>query len=505
MGLIIASATFIVYIPTLNGEFLWYDDDIMIFNNPLIMKFNFYTVKNCFGFDNIIHYHPLVYISYSIEYSLFGAEPFIFRLDNVLLHCVNSLLVFLFIKGICSSLRIAFITALIFAVHPLHTESVAWATERKDVLYSFFYLFSLIMYVKFSKSGKTEFYYSSVLLFICSCFSKAMAVTLPAAILLIDYILPKSKLTLKNKIPYIFISIIFVIINLKVAHYKTDMPDFSFYERVALVFYSVLFYPYKMLLPIKLSAIYPYPESLEVIHLVSVMMAPGLVYAFIKLKTPAYVKFGISFYLITVFPVLPLIPFGISVTAERFVYLPMLGLIYAVVKFIYSFSYERMTNNNLFSRIAFLIIGVVIITLSYIAFQRAAIWKNTETLMNNVLENDSRNYFACLILGNYYFDKNLYEKAAACYQRSVVLKPGYADAYFNLGNAYFKCGKYNDALKAFYRVTEIKPGDMASYNNIALIYETIGEYSKAMEYYKKAAELGYEPALNVLRYYNLAN
>jgi protein O-mannosyl-transferase len=496
--------TVIAYFPVLQADFLWYDDDMMIFNNPAIKKLTFASIKGFFGFENIIHYHPLVYLSYAVEHSIFKLNPPYFHLTNLILHCINVTLVFYFIISIINNKPAAFITAALFAVHPLHVESVAWVTERKDLLYSLFYLSSLICYIKYKKNSSANFYVYSLSLFIFSCLSKAMAVTLPAIMLLIDFtILNRREINIKEKIPYFIIAGLFAVINLNVAYYKTDIEIYSIYERISLVCYSILFYPLKMVFPVNLSAIYGFPikPGIEILASpVIVLVISGILV--IQKKISPYIKFGLMFYVLTVIPVLPILPFGISATADRFSYIPLLGLFYIVAHFIctlfkkyqYKMIYRSIMSTGLIS---------VVLLLSYMTYNRALVWRNTELLMNDVIEKDSGNCHAYYILGNYYSDNNMLDKAISSYLKCIHLENYYSEAYYNLGNAYFNSGNFGESIKCFLKAVEINPLDKLAYNNLGVAYERVGDYEKAFIYYKKSADMGYEPAGYVLKYYGV--
>jgi hypothetical protein len=484
----------------------------MLFNNPLIKKLNFESIIHFFSFDNIVHYHPLVYLSYSIENSIFGLNPFYFHLDNIVLHCVNVVLVFFFVTSIGSKKYIALITAVLFAVHPLHVESVAWITERKDVLYSLFFMSSLICYIKYKKNDAKLFYLLSLILFVFSCLSKAMAVSLPLVLILVDFILskqgkPETRINwrIKEKTPFVILSVLFSFINLNVSYYQVEIFIYSFYERISIIAYAALFYPLKIFLPINLSAIYSLPDKPQMEYLISPVILLVLAGILIKKrrKLPYQVKFGLLFYIVTVIPVLPFLPFGISIIADRFSYIPIIGFLYIISHMLYEMSKRHYFKNIRYVYIFPTSVILLVSVLMYLTYKRAECWKNTEVLMKDVLERDNGCYNAYLILGNYYLANNRCSDAINCYLKFINLKNNYADVYYNLGNAYFYSNDYENSIKSYLRVLTLNPYDKLTYNNLGVVYERMGMIDAAIENYKKSADLGYEPAENVLRFYNV--
>ncbi len=493
--------TFLSFLPVLHADFIWYDDDVMLFNNPIFKGINFESLKQVFSFQNIVHYHPFVYLSYAIESSVFSLNPFYFHLTNLILHCINVILVYNLIIRIKNNKSMAFIIAALFAVHPLHVESVAWITERKDLLYSLFYISSLILYIKYKKNHSAVFYSCSLALFVFSCLSKSMAITLPMLLLLIDFMSSKTvKFNIKEKIPFILITLIFTVINLNVAYYKTDIEVYGLFERVSLICYALLFYPFKMFLPIQLSVIYPYPAELNMLYLVSPFIILALTVTLLKIKTPKYIRFGLLFYIITILPVLPVLPFGISLTADRFSYIPLLGLFFIIAQMLYNIQEQHYENRNLRNGISAGLICIILL-FSYGTFSRSNSWRNTEILINDAIKKESNNYYAYYILGNYYSSKKDHSLAINSYISCIQIKNDYSDAYYNLGNEYYESGNIEEAIKYFLKTIEINPADKLAHNNLGVAYEMSGNREKAIEHYRISANLGFEPARNVLKHY----
>ncbi|HMD13864.1 MAG TPA: glycosyltransferase family 39 protein, partial [Bacteroidota bacterium] len=203
------AATAIVYIPSLFNHFTNWDDEIYILNNPLIKNLSVDGVAKIFSTPQYMgNYHPLTLLSYAFDYHLAELQPFVYHVTNLLLHFGCTFLVFFFLIELGMQQTSSFLAALLFGIHPMHVESVAWLSARKDVLYAFFFLGALICYVRYIQRDTKRWYILSLLLFICSIFSKAVAVSLPVVVLLIDYLLdrPFSKKSILEKIPFFLFS-----------------------------------------------------------------------------------------------------------------------------------------------------------------------------------------------------------------------------------------------------------------------------------------------------------
>ena len=206
--LVILLISFLAYLPVLHNGFVNWDDDQYIQENWIIHTFN---IKEIFTGYFMGNYHPLTMLVLAIEYKLFGIAPTGYHLINLLIHLLNIILVYKLIVLLSDKKYVALIACLLFGIHPIHVESVAWVSELKDLLYAFFFLLSIIYYLKFIKSGDKIFYFYSLLLFLPALLSKAMAASLPLAMLLIDYFMGR-KINLKNfleKIPFFIIALIF--------------------------------------------------------------------------------------------------------------------------------------------------------------------------------------------------------------------------------------------------------------------------------------------------------
>ena len=205
--------TFLLYFRVISFEFINWDDNAYIYQNKDIKELTISSISKLFSSFYLGMYQPLTMLSFSLEYSFFGLNPSIFHADNLILHLFNVCLVFIFIRNLTGNSLSSFIVSLFFGIHPLHVESVAWISERKDVLYTFFYLLGLISYIQYLKVKETKFWILSIILFILSLLSKSAAVTFPLVLLLLHFYHQRAEFNLKNTLlkvwPFFILSVLF--------------------------------------------------------------------------------------------------------------------------------------------------------------------------------------------------------------------------------------------------------------------------------------------------------
>ena len=320
--------------PSIQNKFTNWDDGEYVTENTLIRDISPASIKGMFVEPVSSNFHPLTIFSFAVEYKFAGLNPFFYHLTNLVIHLLNTGFVFLFIYLLCRNGPVAFLTALLFGIHPLHVESVAWISERKDVLYTFFYLSSLIAYIRYLERANAGAYVLSFLLFILSCLAKSMAVTLPAVLLLIDYY-RSGKLTRGNiiaKVHFFAVSaaVSFIAVMTQRAQEVIERTQevFGSLMNVYVAVKGICFYLWKIIIPVHLSAIYPMPPAVrggELALDIAVVAALSLAIYFSRKKSRIYI-FGGLFFLITILPVLKFIPIGNAIfAADRYTYVPSIG------------------------------------------------------------------------------------------------------------------------------------------------------------------------------------
>src|ERR1041385_249365 len=451
---------FVAYLPSLKNGFTNWDDDRYVIANPLIQDLSWDGIKNIFSvfFDG--NYHPFTLISYALEFHAYHLDPGVYHTTNLVLHLANSLLVVWLVYKFSGKFLTSFIVGLLFGIHPLHVESVAWIAERKDLLYSLFFLGALISYLHFRQIRLNKrYYYLSLVLFMFSCLSKGMAVTLPAILILFDYYFDSklSKRTLLEKIPFLTGSLIFGVVAILAQHNEGSMVNAATYTMLDQIFiasYGLLFYLYKLFVPISLSAIYPYPDKsnglLPLMYLVSPIIVGIVVFLIFYLKRySGSIILGTIFFFLSILPVLQLLPVGGVVVADRYFYISSIGLFYIVAdRMVYFYNINSERSKNLKAALIAAAIAVVMIS-SFLTWERVLVWKNSITLFSDVISKQPNCGEAYLNLANAYSEAENDDKAIALLQTATEVSPNYANAYCNMGNAYFRKGKFDKAMECY--------------------------------------------------------
>ncbi|HWY97783.1 MAG TPA: hypothetical protein VNY36_01750, partial [Bacteroidia bacterium] len=401
-------ATLICFSNAFKNDFTNWDDVQYVTENNLLKSLSWDNIKAIFSNLSIMgNYHPLAIVSLAIDYHFTKLNAQGFHTTSIIIHLLNVALVFFFVQLLTKKPSIAFITALLFGIHPMHVESVAWVAERKDVLYVFFYMASLIAYLYYIKSPtkKVLFIALSFLLFGFSLLSKAQAVTLPVVLLLIDYFKDR-KIELKTileKIPFFLLALVMGYVAV-LAQKKTgaiqDIPNNPLFERILYASYSFLEYGWKLIYPGSLSAYYPYPTSPSVLDYIAPFVAIGLVALVVKYYKNRTVVFGAGFFVVNIFLLLQLLPVGGAMMAERYSYLCSIGLF-----FIASKSAVDLLENKKYDTYKYILMAVMVGYGGYLAnatYQRNKVWKNSELLWEDVIRQHKDVPIAYNNLGSYF-------------------------------------------------------------------------------------------------------
>ena len=523
---IIIGLTLLAYLPTFKNTFTNWDDGKYTVENPLIKPLNAETVKEMF-FSKALYkrywmgnYHPLTMLSLSINYALAKKDadgkpsPFGFQLVNILLHLLNTLLVFLIIRLLFRNNEIAFFTALLFGVHTLHVESVAWIAERKDVLYTFFYLSAFYVYSLYAKTLKWGHYILAFLLFLLSLLSKGQATTLAVAIILVDYVYKRKLLSgrvILEKIPFLILSLIFGLIAIEAQKQGNALQVVNsnpIVQRIGVALYGFTMYILKLILPVHLSAVYPYPDiinhTLPFYYWLGSLTVIAVTFIFVKAykEKKDFLVFGIGFFVINIILLLQLIPVGSAVYADRYVYIPSIGYFLIVSWLVYK--------TKLSEKQKFIIIGIYSILLTFLTIQRIPDWRDSRTLWEDVTAKEPLSVVAWNNLGSEYNRisvdykekgdienfKEYKQKAIECFTRGIKRKPDYKSAFYNRGFAKFELGKFNNdtamvmsALADMNSAITIDVAFADAYGQRASIYDWLGQYKNALNDYDYALQL----------------
>jgi len=436
--------------------------------------------------------------------ALLSPKPF--HVTNVILHIINTLLVFVFIYLLGKKrIWIAVFVAFFFGIHPMHVESVSWISERKDVLYTMFFLAAVISYLKFIfvNKKKSLWYILALFFFLLSCLSKAMAVSLTLILLLLDFYCER-KITFKvvmEKIPFLTLSLIFGVVAIKAQAAESIAPFavLTLFQRIMMGTYAMLIYLVKLIIPFQLSAFYPYPSlfadgTLPRIYYASPFIAlavTGLAVWSLKYKSKIFF-FGFFFFLSTIILVLQFVSVGQVIIAERYSYVPYIGLLF-MIAVVYS-NYAGSLSGKGFLQILKTIFpaGAVIAgcIFCYITYNRAQVWNNNESLWTDVIKKHPGVAVAYKNRGLHYVDNKQYDKALQDYNNFIAIKQDDGTVYSQRGNMYGLQRKYDLALNDYSKAIALEKGTRYEpYLNRAITYSLMKEYSKAIVDYDKALNI----------------
>jgi protein O-mannosyl-transferase len=512
---IFTALIFISYIPVWQNGFIW-DDKPYIILNDNVKNFSFSKIGEFFYGPNsfqVGNYHPLTMLSLAIEYLIAKENAWLYHFNNLALHSVNSWLVFRLLRKLNQNTFIAFITALLFAIHPMHVESVAWAAERKDVLYTFFQLLALIYYIKFDESKNNKFYIYSILFFIASCLSKGMGVVLPALLIITDYCFLRKPIGVKmflNKIPFFAITLIFAYIATsaqKVAGADASAVIGAAYtkgERFLIVCYSFCFYWIKTLLPYGLQPFYPYPQKTNngtiptsfSVAFIGALLIIGLIWWFGRKDKRIW--WGGAFFLVAVSTVLQILPVGSAIVADRYYYLSSIGPLFLIAIAVEKF-YQK-------SKSALPVIGFVAVALCAMSFIQTGRWKSGLTLFSpadKVYPNDA------MILSNigwHHLENKEFPKAKEYLVRADDLGFKNGDVCRTIGSMFIDEGDSRSALKYLNRAYQYRPVSNNTDRLVALAYGRLAVWDSAAIYWNKyMVSLQSQESLGVEDMSNLGN
>ena len=508
----------VTYWPVQHFEFANYDDDIYVIEN----------IHVCSGLtkDSVIwatttmeagFWHPLTWLSLMFDYELYRSNPAGYHWTNVLLHIANTLLLFLALNRMTGAIwRSGFVAAL-FAIHPLHVESVAWIAERKDVLSTFFWMLTMYAYAIYVERPGVWRYVFVFISFLLGLMAKPMLVTLPCVLLLLDY-WPLRRFQLKKStgnfgdmdkqspfiekkfisVPYLilekaplFVLVIVVSIVTYIAEQKLGalglQEIFPFWTRLANALISYTGYIGKMIWPVHLSAYYPHPGNWPTEYLIAscLILIITTVAAIQTVRTHPYFTVGWLWYLGSLVPVIGLIQVGSHAMADRYTYIPLTGLFiivaWGVPDILRQWSQRRL--------ILIISSGLVLLSLTMCTMVQVKYWENGISLFQHAINITGDNGIILNNLGNALARKGRTEEAISQYKKAINLQSNNAEAYNNLGKVLTIQGKFNEAINEYKKVIILKPRHIKAYFNIGVAYSEVGNYQEAIYYYLEALKL----------------
>ena len=490
--LVLAAITFAVFGQTLRHEFVDFDDNEYVYENPMVA--GGLTLKGFIWAFTHVHsdnWHPLTWLSHMLDCQLYGLHPGGHHLTNVLLHTATVIALFLVLRRMTGALwRSAFVAA-VFAIHPLRVESVAWVAERKDVLSGLFFMLTIGAYVRYARrSWSLARYGLVVLLFAMGLMCKPMLVTLPVVLLLLDYWplqrLEPRKLSglVLEKLPLLVLSAASCVVTLLAqAGVRQSIKSIPLPLRLANALVACRVYLDQMIYPVGLAVYYPLPRLLaaEEAALAGVLLACFSIVAWRERRKQPWILMGWLWYLVMLLPVAGIIQVGEQAHADRYTYLPQIG-IYVVVTWLVA---EWRVSRGL---LGCLMAGVLAV-LMVCAWKQTAYWQNSEALWTHALACTKDNYTAHNNLGTALCQMGRMDEGITQFQQSLQINPAFAGAHNNLGNALLQKGSVDEAITQFHQALQINPALADARNNLGNALLQKGSVDEAITQYQQALQL----------------
>lgn len=482
--------TLVLYWPSFQFDFVNYDDQVYVINNSFISSPNISNLLDGSGTGN---FHPMTMISLWLDNELGSGESSIFHIGNVIWHILNSVLVFFFVGRIFPDRKgVPFFVAILFAIHPMHIESVAWISSRKDLVYTFFYLTALIAYFDFLKTNKTKYLIITIGVGIISLLSKPAAITLPVALVLLQF-LEFGQIKIKEILPLVPLFIGSIIIGLLTIQLQSndainDLETYSIIERLGFAFYGLFFYTLQSIFPVGLTAMHPYPTADDMLSwkfLISMFTGIALILiAVLGMRKDKKIGFGILFYMLNLVLMLQLVSIGRAIVAERYSYLSYLGLFIVIVVLLESIPLIQKKKSSFY--ILSLILGSLLFMTS---IKQIKVWKNSKLLWTKSIEENPQDWYGYIGRGNYYRDISQNSKALSDFKMAIQQAPEQVDNYFNLGDLQRQMGDVQSAIATYSTAIQLRPDYEQAYINRGQFYIAINDGAKALADFNKAIEL----------------
>ncbi len=508
---LLAAITIAAYWQLPDHDFVDFDDKRLYLQQNQYVKNGLTSegVKWAFTTTHAEFWHPLTLLSFMLDVHMFGVGPSGFLFTNLLLHIANTLILFLVLNQMTGAMwRSSFVAAL-FALHPLHVESVAWIAARKEVLSAFFWMLTLWGYTWFVKTPCIKRYLLMALFFILGLMAKPMPVTLPFVLLLLDYWplrrfqCPDSSTSqplnfstsrflrlIIEKIPLVIIGVLASAVAIyaqQSRHGLGTLAKYPLIDRLANAICSYMKYMEKMIWPENLAAFYPYPDKIDQWQVISALCLLIVIsLASIKnINRHPYLIVGWLWYLGTLVPVLGLIQVGAHSMADRYTYVPLIGLFIMIAWGAAALVPRWPYRKAVISIMSVFIILILVVTTRI----QVGYWKNGLTLFLHAIETTENNYLAHYNVACTLAEQNRTDEALRYYASAIQIKPDYAEAYTNMGIALEKKGKFKEAIAHYQKALQIKPHLTQAYSNLGNAYLNQGKLEEAIASYTAAVNI----------------
>jgi protein O-mannosyl-transferase len=490
-----------VFYPVTGDKFINYDDNDYVTHNPHVQGgLTWPQLLWAFRNTDTGNWHPLTWISHMVDCQIYGSNAWGHHLTSVLIHAANAVLLLLVLNSLTGLLWRSVVAALLFGLHPLRVESVAWIAERKDVLSALFWLLALWAYAGYARNQSNQpgraavNYWIALLAFALGLMSKPMVITLPLALLLIDY-WPLGRMTRDNairllteKVPFFVLAAIGTVIAFVAQKSQGAVIEYlTPGHRLATAILAYSRYLGKYLWPVNLAILYPHPAggwpAVEVISAAALFLGLSAIAIRTRLTRPWFAV-GWFWYIVTLLPVVGLVQIGSQSLADRYSYIPGIGLVIILV-----WGISELTT-SLPARLALLAAcatGAVVVCAALTEHQ-IGYWKDSGTVFRHAIDVTGNSYVARKVLGDFYSSQNRPGEAVALYREAIEMCPHYEGARLNLGAVLSQTGETTNAIAEFKESIHLAPKDASAYNDLGAVLGA-GHLDESIALFKQAAEL----------------
>lgn len=508
--LLLIAATLAVYLQILRFDFINYDDpDYVTGNFHVRAGLNATSVLWAFSSGFASNWFPLTWLSHMADCQFFGLQSGFHHLSSLAIHILSTLILYLAFRRMTGAYWPSAFIAFIFGTHPLHVESVAWIAERKDVLCAFFWMATLWSYVRYAEIPGWRRYSLTLLTFSCGLMAKPMIVTLPFVLLLLDF-WPLQRLSwrghsspprrdssrrLVEKIPFFVLSGAASVVTFLVQRHGgavIALDEISFASRLGNALVSYVTYLVQAFVPVRLAAFYPFPDTISSLTIVAALIALSAISLIVLRysRDHPYLGVGWLWYLGTLVPVIGLVQVGNQAHADRYTYVPMIGLSIMLAWSAHEFAQRRPKLMP-----AIFVSGIAVcIVCAAAGYQQTRYWKDSTSLFRHAIQLTDRNYVAWRGLGQAFKDQGHLEESARCYRKAIEARAQDPDAHNNLGEVLLRLDRTNDALAQITEALRLKPDLPEAHVNLGAAYMKLGRIDDAAEQYQAALRLQPESA-----------
>jgi len=490
--LLLAAVTLAVYWQVRDFDFVFDDVAYVTENNHLRSGITPEGVRWAFSTMKAEFWHPFTWLSLMLDYQLYGLHPGAYHMTNLILHILTTLLLFRLFHRMTGALWKSAFVAAFFALHPLHVESVVWIAERKDVLSAFFWMLTLYLYAYYAENPSVKKYLPVLFAFVGALMSKPMAVTLPVVMILLDY-WPLKRFEfnknnpwlwqLKEKWPLFVLSAVFSMITV-IAQYNPNAMYFSFHSRLANSLCSFVIYLEKTFWPHALAVFYPFDMHIPLLQFsgAAVLLITISLIVILLHKRYPFLFIGWLWFVITLLPVIGIIQVGKHALADRYHYLPSIGIAVMI-----AWGISTLTTNHYRSKRILFVVGIAfMVIMTLLTWKQCGSWKDNFSLFTHALKVTKNNYIAHDYIALSLLAEGKYEKAKGHFDKALTINPDYAETYNNKGMLYAQTGHYEKALADFNRAIKTKPDYADAYYNRGLTYNHFGNHQQAFDDYSRA-------------------